>query len=55
MDKSELLLLLKSPQELAVRVEEAFEVLKSAKTNLTGPNTRRSDYLASGIAGVSIK
>lgn len=50
MDKSELLLLLKSPEYLAVKVHEALEVLKSAKTNLGGPNNLRSDYLASGVS-----
>lgn len=54
MDKSELLVLLKSPQNLAVKVNEAFEVLKSTKTNMASPNTLRSDYLASGVSGVSI-
>ncbi|XP_023640508.1 polyadenylate-binding protein 7 isoform X2 [Capsella rubella] len=55
MDKSELVVLLKSPEDLAGKVHEAFEVLKSSKTNLTSPNTLRSDYLASAVSGISIK
>ncbi|XP_010505212.1 PREDICTED: polyadenylate-binding protein 7-like isoform X1 [Camelina sativa] len=54
MDKPELLILLKSPEDLAGKVHEAVEVLKSSKTNLTSPNTLRSDYLATGVSGLSI-
>lgn len=52
MDKSELLLLLKSPQHLAARVDEALEVLKSSKKNLAVPKTLYPDYLASGSVSV---
>ncbi|CAN8316702.1 unnamed protein product [Cochlearia groenlandica] len=50
MDNSELLVLLKSPEHLFVKVKEALEVLKSTKTNVAGPNTRRSDFSASGVS-----
>ncbi|WCJ34409.1 Polyadenylate-binding protein [Euphorbia peplus] len=50
MDNSELLLLLESPESLAAKVDEAVQVLKIAKTKVSGQETVHSNYLSAGVA-----
>ncbi|KAL3536186.1 hypothetical protein ACH5RR_004647 [Cinchona calisaya] len=51
MDNSELLLLLESPESLAAKVEEAVEVLKLLKTNVSSSQEAlHPNYLSAGVA-----
>ncbi|XP_065856556.1 polyadenylate-binding protein 7 [Euphorbia lathyris] len=50
MDNSELLLLLESPESLAAKVDEAVQVLKIAKTKVSGQETVHANYLSAGVA-----
>lgn len=54
MDNAELLLLLESPESLAAKVDEAVQVLKIAKTKVSGQeSTIHSNHL-SASAGVAV-
>ncbi|CAL5419803.1 unnamed protein product [Camellia sinensis] len=50
MDNSELLLLLESPESLAVKVEAAVRVLKISNTNLSDEDSLHSSYLSAEVA-----
>ncbi|KAI7997563.1 Polyadenylate-binding protein 7 [Camellia lanceoleosa] len=50
MDNSELLLLLESPESLAVKVEEAVRVLEISNTNLSNEDSLHSSHLAAEVA-----
>ncbi|KAL3825827.1 hypothetical protein ACJIZ3_021856 [Penstemon smallii] len=49
MDNSELLLLLDSPESLAAKVEEAFEVLQVSKGKVTNQDSLHPKLLSSGV------
>ncbi|KAL6988291.1 hypothetical protein U1Q18_014041 [Sarracenia purpurea var. burkii] len=50
MDNSELLLLLESPESLVAKVEEAVQVLKLSKTNVTAQDSIHPSYLSAEVA-----
>lgn len=50
MDNSELLLLLESPESLAVKVEEAVQVLKYSKAKVSGQDALHPSYLSAEVA-----
>ncbi|KAK7337156.1 hypothetical protein VNO77_17717 [Canavalia gladiata] len=50
MDNEELLLLLESPESLSAKVEEAVQVLKNSKTNVSGQDVLYSNYLSAEVA-----
>ncbi|KAI3472006.1 hypothetical protein Pfo_028694 [Paulownia fortunei] len=50
MDNSELLLLLDSPESLAAKVEEAIEVLKFSKAEVSNQDSLHKDYLSNEVA-----
>lgn len=50
MDNSELLLLLDSPESLAVKVDEAVEVLKMSKAKTGNRDSVRPNYVSSQVA-----
>lgn len=50
MDNSELLLLLESPESLVAKVEEAVQVLKYSKTQVSGQDTLHPSYLSAEVA-----
>lgn len=50
MDNSELLLLLESPEALAVKVEEAVEVLKLSKPKVSGQDALQQNFLSAEVA-----
>ncbi|XVE76070.1 hypothetical protein DITRI_Ditri12bG0143300 [Diplodiscus trichospermus] len=50
MDKSELLLLLESPESLAAKVEEAAEVLELSNYKVPGQDALHPSFLSAGVA-----
>ncbi|PIN08952.1 Polyadenylate-binding protein (RRM superfamily) [Handroanthus impetiginosus] len=50
MDNSELLLLLDSPESVAAKVEDAVEVLKLSKAQVSGQEPLRSNHLSTRVA-----